>query len=662
MFGASRRGHHKHACRVLVLTLSMTVAAGTAHADVDTTPPVVTVTPSGVLTAVQKVSFNEPVLGVTTDNVALRLEDATTGVASSLRCRNGSSALVACAGGDVRLVEIVPASPLIAGRSYTVVVNPDGVTPVTDLAANPAPATARPFGASVIEEETSAGATYVWRSVSDSRAYGGSYKTERAAGTMALFRFVGTSVTWYTKIGPDQGKATVTIDGVSKGIFNNYRSSVVLPYSRRWSGLSPGSHVLAIVVRGEKGSTTGTGTWVTVDAVRAGTGAYQDASYSFQRVANSGAYGARYARSATGGSRVAFAFYGGGVDWFTITGPSEGKALVYVDGVLSRTYDNYGTATRFRVRRTIAGLAERVHVVTIIVTGTKNAASAGTNVAFDRWVLKASPVIFRKLGAWVDLFDYTSSTTDATIGSRVADMASRGVKTIYLQTGRYNTDAFLYPTQAGQWLAHAHAAGIAVVGWYFPAYSEYLSGDITKAAAVASFVGPGNHRFDGLGIDIEYRAKTSSKTEFFNGISSHLASVRSRVGLVFPVGAITFSPQDMDRWTAGWSGFPWGSVTSYATAVLPMNYWSVSSNRNLCSGGNTNYCAYGFTLQNILRTRSATGLPVHPIGGVANAINTAEVAQYVQAAKDAHAYGGSLYDYNTTQSPFWTPLAQINAL
>ena len=167
-------------------------------------------------------------------------------------------------------------------------------------------------------------------------------------------------------------------------------------------------------------------------------------------------------------------------------------------------------------------------------------------------------------------------------------------------------------------------------------------------------------RFDGLAIDIEYRGKTDSKTEFFTGIASHLLHVRARVGVVFPIGAITFAPLDMDLWTAGWSGFPWGAVGAYADVEMPMGYWSNRDAR--CAGGQSQYCPYQYAVQNIQRAHSYTRLPVHEIGGVGNRVTSTGVSQFVQGARDARAYGGSLYDYRTTASAFWAPLAGLNSL
>src|SRR5439155_25722704 len=83
---------------------------------------------------------------------------------------------------------------------------------------------------------------------------------------------------------------------------------------------------------------------------------------------------------------------------------------------------------------------------------------------------------FRGLGAWVDLYDYPKLDPETSI----ADMHTHRVRTLYLQTGRWNkpepkaSDAFMDPALMERWLVAAHAAGIKVVGWYLPAYDDML--------------------------------------------------------------------------------------------------------------------------------------------------------------------------------------------
>lgn len=647
---------------LLVLIATGVQAGGpVAHALLDTTPPPVAITTAWGVTATQTVAFGETVTGVSAENVVVQHAATSQAVATTLVCRNAGGGVVSCSSTTIRSVLIRPASPWIPGRLYVVVVNPDGALPVVDLAGNPASKTTRQFYASFGEQEASPAAAYRWHSVIDGAAYGGSYWNEHLAGASATFRFTGTSVTWYTRLGPGEGRANVFIDGVLRTVVNNYSAQVRLPYPRRFDGLSNGYHILTIQARDEAGARGG-GRWVAIDAFRIGTGPVWagEPVFGWRRVNTSSAGGGRFVETDVGGASVTFPFGGGGIDWFTVAGPNRGKAAMYVDGRLIRTVDTYSPTTRYGVRYSVSGLADGLHSLRIVVLWSRNAASRGRFVAVDRWVLRAGISMFRHFGTWIDLFDYNASTADSVIDDRIADMKARGVRTLYLQTGRYITAAFAYPAQVGRWIEQAHANGIAVVGWYLPAYSEYVDGDVTKTAAIASYRSPAGQRFDGLGIDIEYRAKTSSKTEFFTGITQHLARVRSAVGVVFPVAAITFPPLDMDLWPAGWGGFPWSSVNAYANVAMPMSYWSNRLGR--CADGQTAYCAYQYTKTNVERTRAYTGLPVHVIGGVGDRITQPQTADFVRAARDAKAYGGSLYDYRTTSSTLWPTLAGLNTL
>src|SRR5205823_2156895 len=138
--------------------------------------------------------------------------------------------------------------------------------PVTDLAGNAATPVSRGFRGSTVEQETSAAARYYWRAVSVAAAYGGSYTTERNAGAYATYRFTGSALNWYTILGPDQGFASVTIDGHSKGTFDQYRSSRRYHAARIFTGLGSGSHSFVLRVLGTKRAAA-TGTYVTLDAL-----------------------------------------------------------------------------------------------------------------------------------------------------------------------------------------------------------------------------------------------------------------------------------------------------------------------------------------------------------------------------------------------------------
>lgn len=261
---------------------------------------------------------------------------------------------------------------------------------------------------------------------------------------------------------------------------------------------------------------------------------------------------------------------------------------------------------------------------------------------------------FRRLGVWVDYLDYGLDPDAA-----VQDFAGHGVRTLYLQTARYSSPSdVLYPELVGRWIERAHAAGIAVVGWYLPGYSEHLDTDVRRTLAIARYRSPAGQRFDAVAVDIEYQGASSSVAEFNAGVAAHLARVRAAVGASYPVGAIVPAPLGMALNPPAWAGFPWSAIGRHADVVLPMSYWSY---RRDCPA-NPLHCPYQYTRGNTAEVARRTGLPVHVIGGVGDEVTAAGVNDFVDGAVDERAYGGSLYDYRTTAPAFWADLERLASL
>jgi hypothetical protein len=276
------------------------------------------------------------------------------------------------------------------------------------------------------------------------------------------------------------------------------------------------------------------------------------------------------------------------------------------------------------------------------------------------WQAADAALAFRGLGAWVDTLDYQALSP----ATAVTDLKAHGVRTLYLGTARYNSATdILYPNDVAAWLAAAHAAGIRVVGWYVPDYAD-LTRDIRRTLAIASYVSPAGHRFDAIGIDSEYPLDVPSPSAWNQAVATHLAQVRA--GTALPVVAIVLPPVLMQGWPdpSRWATFPWSVIGAYANAVAPESYWTSYTPASRCAT-NPQYCAYQYTRDNVLLSRQYTGLPVHVIGGYGDAttvVTAAQVADYVRAARETAAAGGSFYDYLylTTHPAFWTYLAQLN--
>src|SRR5436190_14605430 len=179
----------------------------------DLGPPSAAITTPTSLEGAVHIAFSEPVHRLRTDNVVLR----TTGggaVATALMCRGANGTSVSCSKDLVLSARLRPASPLLAGQSYVVVANPDGVTPaIVDRAANPLPKTTASFRAATAVSEEGSGSSFAWGARDDARAMGGSYRWERRVGASITLGFSGRTVTLWTIAGPTFGRSRIEIDG-----------------------------------------------------------------------------------------------------------------------------------------------------------------------------------------------------------------------------------------------------------------------------------------------------------------------------------------------------------------------------------------------------------------------------------------------------------------
>jgi hypothetical protein len=348
----------------------------------DTTPPTVSsVVVTKTLTGLSTVTFSEPVQGLTPGGAAIVLTDTSTVVPTAVTCLSGTSP-VTCSGTFSKL-QLRPYAALVPGQHYTIRLLAGAVK---DLAGNALVPKSVSFRGSLVEQERSRAAHQTWRSVTAAKAYGGSFVREAMATATATWRFTGTRVTWWTVTGPNQGRAAVWIDGHFMRIVNNYSATTHYKVARTFTGLGNKAHVIRIVVRGEKGATAGTGTFVSVDAFTANaTLTRTPALTTTWRVLTNRAFSDGHAMVAgLRGEAFTFVFRGTGIAWFTQKASYMGKAAVYVDGVYKGTVDNYAARVTYAVKRAITGLTDKVHTLRIVVLHTHRATSTNWWVVVDK--------------------------------------------------------------------------------------------------------------------------------------------------------------------------------------------------------------------------------------------------------------------------------------
>ena len=335
--------------------------------------PIFVVTPTGTPAGNIGVQFAETVTGVDATNVVLRLASGGGDLPASVSYDAGT-----------HKATVDPDAPILSGELYRIIVSPTGSTPVDDANGDPIPETPAVFRGPMSEQESGVWARYYWRSVSNAGAHGGKLIMDRTAGAWTSFTFTGSGIAWYTMKGPDQGLARVTIDGVDKGTFDNYRSSAAWRVRRSWS-VPSGTHTIKIIALGKKNAAA-SNSYVSVDAFGVGTTLYANPTVvtTWRSQSTSLASGGRVLQDSSAGANVYYRFRGTGIDWRTVLGPDQGMAKVYIDGAYKGLFDNYASSAR-AYTRSFRGLADTQHEIRVVVAGKKRSASKNYLVSVDLW-------------------------------------------------------------------------------------------------------------------------------------------------------------------------------------------------------------------------------------------------------------------------------------
>jgi hypothetical protein len=254
------------------------------------------------------------------------------------------------------------------------------------------------------------------------------------------------------------------------------------------------------------------------------------------------------------------------------------------------------------------------------------------------------------LGTWLDIY---ATASWAHPQREVAAMARDGARTLYLQTGNYEQSVDLVrPRRLGRFIDAAHAAGMRVVAWYLPSFAHPAQ-DTRRALAAIRFRSAKGERFDSFALDIE--ASLVHSVPLRNKRLLQLsARLRAAVGHRYALGAIIPSPVGMRRHPAYWPRFPYRPLARLYNVVLPMAYATDAGIR-----GARATRAYNAADIAIIRNRTGKRhLPIHLIGGLANAMGATETAGFMRAVADCSPLGYSLYAFSVTRQATWKALAR----
>ncbi|HEY1737511.1 MAG TPA: hypothetical protein VGI86_02310, partial [Acidimicrobiia bacterium] len=234
-----------------------------------------------------------------------------------------------------------------------------------------------------VAEETDPAISFgQWRTVDDATASGGTYHVSGATGDQLTADFSGTSVSWVTRVGPDQGIAAVSIDGVSMGTVDN-GAPVTASALRTYTGLADGDHHLTLTVVGVPNSPSRSKN-IVFDGLFTDNGVVGDTDPSV-------VYGVKWEQQhlndASGGlalvsdqpnTSVTFSFTGTMVQWVTYTNRQGGHAQVSIDGTPVRVINLASATDQPQVLETFDGLTAGAHTITVAVLPGSGGGSSGT--------------------------------------------------------------------------------------------------------------------------------------------------------------------------------------------------------------------------------------------------------------------------------------------
>jgi hypothetical protein len=290
----------------------------------------------------------------------------------------------------------------------------------------------------------------------------------------------------------------------------------------------------------------------------------------------------------------------------------------------------------------IAGLIVLIGLASAALAPPPASAAAGS----------ASIAAYRGLGTWVDMYDASAWNDPA---AAVEDMASHGVRTLFVETANYHNpqSASLFkPAALAVFIQQCHARQIKIVAWYLPGFKD-LDKDYERSMAAIDYRTPDGQKFDSFALDIEDSTVKPASTRSAR-LKTLSAKIRAAVGKSYPLGGITPSPAGMKINSSYWPDFPYKDVAAVYDVIVAMGYYTYH-------GDGYNH-AYNETLENVRIVREETGrptIPIHIIAGLGDKSSGSETTAFVRALRETGCLGGSMYDWATTDDADWRPLAGV---
>jgi hypothetical protein len=258
----------------------------------------------------------------------------------------------------------------------------------------------------ILQTDPSITYTGVWYPNYETPNIGGSATLTNDKGATAALSFTGTGITWIGVLDPYSGIALVYLDGTQNTVDTYGPNTLYQQPLFSVHGLAPGTHTLSVqVVHQRDEDTEGSWVWINAFNIENGSSIAGGVSATSGRIEQNNAAvmytgnwylntnpvmsGGSAALAMDANSSATVSFTGTGITWIGYQDQWSGIANVYVDGTLqSSPVDTYTAAEKVQSPvYSISGLSPGPHTLMIVVTGTHNAASAGSWVWVDAFVV-----------------------------------------------------------------------------------------------------------------------------------------------------------------------------------------------------------------------------------------------------------------------------------
>lgn len=224
-------------------------------------------------------------------------------------------------------------------------------------------------------------------------------------------------------------------------------------------------------------------------------------------------------------------------------------------------------------------------------------------------------------GIWVNMWNYPQGDIDA----YCENLHNKGVRNLFVQTSRSNTEAITHPEELGILIESCHRYKIRVIAWSFAELQNPIA-DADKLVTAARFTSSHGQRLDAVAANME-KDLSSAKVEPYS------RRLREELGPHYPLIAVVYSPLNKAPQVAN---IPWKLLDRYYSVIAPMNYW------------NSKYAKldpYTYTVATVQKVRELVGRPdveIHVIGD-GMGTHADSIAQFMRACQQVGATSASLY-------------------